>query len=61
MASVSLTNAHVALHGSQVFVQMRRGGDQFNAEVKAIGPGIDLAVVEVPDPEKLKDVREKKE
>jgi len=51
-----LTNAHVVLHASQVFVQMRRGGDQLNAKVKAIGPGIDLAVVELADPELLKDV-----
>src|SRR6478609_9574169 len=51
-----LTNAHVVMHASQVFVQMRRGGDQLNAKVKAIGPGIDLALVEVVDPEKLKDV-----
>src|SRR5262245_27499315 len=51
-----LTNAHVVMHASQVFVQMRRGGDQLNAKVKAIGPGIDLAIVELTDPEQLKDV-----
>ena len=51
-----LTNAHVVMHASQVYVQMRRGGDQLNAEVKAIGPGIDLAVVELTDPDQLKDV-----
>jgi S1-C subfamily serine protease len=51
-----LTNAHVVLHASQVFVQMRRGGDQLNAKVTAIGPGIDLAIVELVDPEQLKDV-----
>lgn len=51
-----LTNAHVVMHASQVFVQMRRGGDQLNAKVKAIGPGIDLAIVELADPEQLKDV-----
>jgi S1-C subfamily serine protease len=51
-----LTNAHVVMHASQVFVQMRRGGDQLNAKVKAIGPGIDLAIVELTDPERLKDV-----
>ena len=51
-----LTNAHVVMHASQVFVQMRRGGDQMAAKVKAIGPGIDLAIVELTDPEKLKDV-----
>jgi S1-C subfamily serine protease len=51
-----LTNAHVVMHASQVFVQMRRGGDLLNAKVKAIGPGIDLAIVELVDPEQLKDV-----
>ncbi len=51
-----LTNAHVVMHASQVFVQMRRGGDQLNAKVKAIGPGIDLAIVELAEPDKLKDV-----
>ena len=52
-----LTNAHVVMHASQVFVQTRKGGDQLNAKVTAIGPGIDLAVVELADPEKLKDVQ----
>jgi S1-C subfamily serine protease len=51
-----LTNAHVVMHASEVFVQMRRGGDQLPAKVKAIGPGIDLALVELTDPEKLKDI-----
>ena len=51
-----LTNAHVVMHASQVFVQLRRGGDQLIAKVKAIGPGIDLALVELVDPEELKDV-----
>jgi S1-C subfamily serine protease len=51
-----LTNAHVVLHASEVFVQMRRGGDQLPAKVKAIGPGIDLALVELTNPEKLKDI-----
>jgi len=51
-----LTNAHVVMHASQVFVQMRRGGDQLTAKVKAIGPGIDLALVELVDPAPLKDV-----
>jgi S1-C subfamily serine protease len=51
-----LTNAHVVMHASQVFVQMRKGGDQLSAKVVGIGPGIDLAVLELADPEKLKDV-----
>jgi S1-C subfamily serine protease len=51
-----LTNAHVVMHASQVFVQMRDGGDQLTAKVTAIAPGIDLAIVELSDPEKLKDI-----
>lgn len=51
-----LTNAHVVMHASEVFVQMRRGGDQMTAKVKAVGPGIDLAIVELVDPAPLKDV-----
>ena len=51
-----LTNAHVVMHASEVYVQMRRGGDQLAAKVKAIGPGIDLALVELNDPDKLKDI-----
>jgi S1-C subfamily serine protease len=51
-----LTNAHVVLHTSQVFVQMRKGGDQLSAKVTAIGPGIDLAIVELADTDKLKNV-----
>jgi S1-C subfamily serine protease len=51
-----LTNAHVVLHASQVFVQTRKGGDQLSAKVTAIGPGIDLAVVELLEPEQLKDL-----
>jgi S1-C subfamily serine protease len=51
-----LTNAHVVLHASEVLVQLRRGGDQLPAKVKAIGPSIDLAVVELNEPSKLKDI-----
>ena len=51
-----LTNAHVVMHASEVFVQMRRGGDQLAAKVKAIGPGVDLALVELVGPSKLKDI-----
>jgi S1-C subfamily serine protease len=51
-----LTNAHVVMHASEVFVQMRRGGDQLAAKVKAIGPGVDLALVELVNPDKLKDI-----
>ena len=52
-----LTNVHVVMHASEVFVQLRRGGDQLSAKVKAIGPGMDLAIVELVDPGKLKDMQ----
>ncbi|HYO23976.1 MAG TPA: trypsin-like peptidase domain-containing protein [Lacipirellulaceae bacterium] len=51
-----LTNAHVVMNASEVFVQLRQGGDQFTAKVTAIAPGIDLALVELANPEGLKDV-----
>jgi S1-C subfamily serine protease len=51
-----LTNAHVVMHASEVFVQLRRGGDQLPAKVKAIAPGVDLALVELTNPDKLKDI-----
>ncbi len=51
-----LTNAHVVMFASEVFVQLRQGGDQFTAKVKAIAPGIDLALVELDDPKALADV-----
>jgi len=44
-----LTNAHVAMHASQIFVQLRQGGDQLPAKVTALAPGIDLALVELLD------------
>jgi S1-C subfamily serine protease len=43
-----LTNAHVVLYASEVFVQDRRGGDRVPAKVTSIGPGIDLATL-VPE------------
>jgi len=45
-----LTNAHVALYASQVQVQANGSGDKLPAEVVAIGPGIDLAVLKLEDP-----------
>jgi S1-C subfamily serine protease len=52
-----LTNAHVVMHASEVLVQLRKGGDQFTAKVKAIAPGIDLALVELKDPAGLEGVK----
>lgn len=48
-----LTNAHVVMHASEVFVQLSQGGDQHTAKVTAIAPGIDLAIVELVDPSGL--------
>jgi S1-C subfamily serine protease len=43
-----LTNAHVVVYASEVFVQDRRGGDRVPAKVTSMGPGIDLATL-VPE------------
>ena len=51
-----LTNAHVVMYASEVFVQLRQGGDQLHGKVTAIAPGIDLALVELIDPEALEDI-----
>jgi S1-C subfamily serine protease len=42
-----LTNAHVVLYATEVFVQGKEGGDKVEAKVKAIQPGIDLALLTV--------------
>ncbi len=44
-----LTNAHVVMYGSQVFVQPNGSGDKLPATVVAIAPGIDLAVLKLED------------
>jgi S1-C subfamily serine protease len=45
-----LTNAHLVLFATEVFVQDRAGGDRLSAKVKGIGPDVDLAVLELEDP-----------
>ena len=45
-----LTNAHVVLYASQIFVQADQTTERVPAKVKAIAPGIDLALVEVEKP-----------
>jgi S1-C subfamily serine protease len=45
-----LTNAHVVLYASQVFVQADQSTERVPAKVKAIAPGVDLALVEVDKP-----------
>jgi S1-C subfamily serine protease len=44
-----LTNAHLVLYASEVFVQGRQGGDRVEAKVAGVGPGIDLAVLTVDE------------
>jgi S1-C subfamily serine protease len=42
-----LTNAHVVQYASEVQVQANQAGDKIPAVVKAVGPGIDLAILEL--------------
>jgi S1-C subfamily serine protease len=44
-----LTNAHVVLYASEVYVQGRGGGDKVEAKIEAVGPGADLALLSVDD------------
>lgn len=44
-----LTNAHIVTYAGEVFVQPYRGGDRVGAKVDSIGPGIDLATLELED------------
>jgi S1-C subfamily serine protease len=44
-----LTNAHMVLYASQVFVQPSQSDEKLSATVEAIGPGIDLAVLKLED------------
>jgi S1-C subfamily serine protease len=44
-----LTNAHVVLYASQVFVQANQSGDKIPATVETVAVGIDLAVLKVDD------------
>jgi len=44
-----LTNAHVVMYASEVFVQAGAGDDKVEARVEALAPDIDLAVLSVKD------------
>ncbi|HEY2156836.1 MAG TPA: trypsin-like peptidase domain-containing protein, partial [Isosphaeraceae bacterium] len=44
-----LTNAHVVLYASQVFVQPNGSGEKIAATVEGIAPGIDLALLKLED------------
>ena len=48
-----LTNAHVVRYASQIYVQPNQTTDRYQAEVVAISPGIDLAVLKLDDSEVL--------
>jgi len=50
-----LTNAHVVRFASQIYVQPNQTTDKYLAQVVAIGPEIDLAVLRLEDPEILAD------
>jgi S1-C subfamily serine protease len=45
-----LTNAHVVLYASQIFVQADQSTERVPAKVKAVAPTVDLAIVEVDRP-----------
>ena len=45
-----LTNAHVVLYASQIFVQADQSTDRLPAKMTVIAPGIDLALVELEKP-----------
>ena len=44
-----LTNAHVVLYASQLFVESYQSSDKLPAKVEAVSPGIDLAVLKLED------------
>jgi S1-C subfamily serine protease len=44
-----LTNAHVVLYASQLFVESHQSSDKLPATVEAVSPGIDLAVLKLED------------
>ncbi|HEY7715134.1 MAG TPA: trypsin-like peptidase domain-containing protein [Candidatus Binatia bacterium] len=44
-----LTNAHVVKYASQIYVQPNQSASHFSAQVEAITPGMDLAVLKLDD------------
>jgi S1-C subfamily serine protease len=44
-----LTNAHVVLYASQLFVESYQSSDKLPATVESVSPGIDLAVLKLED------------
>ncbi len=48
-----LTNAHVVRYASQIYVQPNQTTDKYQAQIVAISPGMDLAILRLDDPEVL--------
>ena len=44
-----LTNAHVVLYASQLFVEAQQSSEKLTATVEAVSPGMDLAVIKLDD------------
>jgi S1-C subfamily serine protease len=44
-----LTNAHLVLYASQLFVESYQSSDKLPARVEAVSPGIDLAILKIDD------------
>ena len=44
-----LTNAHVVLYSSQLFVESQQSSEKLTATVEAVSPGMDLAVLKLDD------------
>ncbi|QEH39014.1 Serine protease Do-like HtrA [Aquisphaera giovannonii] len=44
-----LTNAHMVLYASQLFVESQQSSDKLAATVEAVSPGMDLAVIRLDD------------
>jgi S1-C subfamily serine protease len=44
-----LTNAHLVLYASDVYVQPRRGGEKTEAKVEFVAPDMDLALLSIKD------------
>ena len=46
-----LTNAHVVAYATQVYIQPYQSADRIEAKVVAYAPGVDLALIELPEDE----------
>jgi S1-C subfamily serine protease len=44
-----LTNAHMVLYSSQLFIQSQQSSEKLTATVEAVSPGMDLAVLKLED------------